>query len=123
MTIPKDRTITITADDLKLLAGMSFDWDGSIECGGIATDFKRPFGSSGDISIDVQRLLGRPPYDPETGESAMTYDEVRQHMYRLCAVVEALRRSAVQDVIGGKSSLIGQEVIVPWRAARLMEDT
>lgn len=110
----KHTEIEITLEDIQLLAGMSFDWDGEIECGGIATDFKRPFGSSGDITVDAQRLLGRPPYDPETGESAMSWEEVSHRMKRLCAVVEFIRRNAVHD----PEWLIGERAQVPWRAAR-----
>ncbi len=113
MIFPDGTVITVTEDDLKLLAGMAFDWDGGIECGGIATDFKRPFGSSGDITIDAQRLLGRPPYDPETGESAMTWEEVGARTRRLVAIVEHIRRRAAED-----ESLVGLELTVPWRAAR-----
>jgi hypothetical protein len=51
--------MTVTAEHVKLLRAMSFDWDGGIEFGCIATDTKRPFGNGG-VPSDIEELLGLP---------------------------------------------------------------
>lgn len=96
----------ITEDHIKLLKRMDFDWDDECEFGGVASDFKRPFGNSG-VPQDVDEILGRP-------EETTTWDEAKQLSIPLAAIVNHVLRNADLD------ALVGQDLKLPWRAGRMV---
>lgn len=101
-----DKTITITDRDIALLRSMRFDWDDEIEFGGVASDFKRPFGNS-DVLGDIETILSLPP-------GSVNYGPAQQCVMRLAAIVNHLAQNA------DAAELIGVECVVPWRAERAM---
>lgn len=97
----------VTEDHLKLLTRMDFDWDDECEFGGVASDFKRPFGNS-DVLGDVREILGRD----------VSADEAKRLVIELTAVVNlAIREYHECDW----SFLEGVEYPLPWRAARCLK--
>jgi hypothetical protein len=64
---PREQRFVITADHLKLLRNLGFEYDASVEFGAPCVNPKRPYGNS-DVYGDLREILneGRPePYSDE----------------------------------------------------------
>ena len=101
--------LIITEDHVKLLSRLKFDWDREIEWGGVSSDFKRPFGNSG-VPQDVAEIL----------EREVSQREAKRLTIELSAVVDAAVSSAFD--YNAEKLAIGDEVEMPWRAARILKD-
>jgi hypothetical protein len=99
--------LTVTADHLALLERMTFDWDDDIEYGGVASDFKRPYGNS-DVETDVAEILGR---DVDSAEA-------KRLTMELAAVVNHL----VHNGVSYKWVAVGDQLPHPWRAFRALRN-
>ena len=100
-------TIRVTEDHLALLAWTQFDYEEDCEWGGIAQDYKRPFGNS-DVIGDMGEIVGR----------ELCEDEARLLHIELTAVVQqAVRHALDPEVPFG----LGVECRLPWRAERLLK--
>jgi hypothetical protein len=93
--------LTVTADHLALLERMTFDWDDDIEYGGVASDFKRPYGN-GDVDTDVAEILGRP----------VDHREAKRLTIELAAIVN--------HAVHTHQIAVGDTLPHPWRAFRAL---
>lgn len=94
----------VTEEHLRLLDRMRFDWDDELEFGGIASDFKRPYGNS-DVVDDVSGILGR----------EVDWTEAKRLTIELSAIVNAAIRVAL-----ARRTVLGADLALPWRAERLL---
>ena len=104
--------ITVTEDDLKLLAQMRLDYSAYAYDGMVTSDPKRPWGNS-DYAYDVAEILGMPSDDDgEYDEDMIDNIDVAAHIARLAAVLEHARDLILRHA----DDVIGKEIPCPIQA-------